>query len=72
MQSHSDIIEAFGGQTRIAIVLGLPKARTSHWKERGIPLKYRRAIEKTDLAREYGITADLLDSLPVNTKGTDQ
>lgn len=72
MNTHADVVDAFGGQTKLAVALGVPPSRTSHWKERGIPLKYRRAIEKTDLAREHGITADLLDSLPVNTKGTDQ
>ena len=69
MQTHADVIDAFGGQTKIALALGLPVRRTSHWRERGIPLKYWFRIQETDLARERDITALLLARLSINTTG---
>ena len=69
MQTHADIVEAFGGQTQIARILGLPVRRTSHWKERGIPLKYWFKLQETEQARERGITALMLASLAINATG---
>jgi len=66
MKSHAEAIDRMGGQTNLARALGLKPALLTHWKRRGIPTKYWLKIAKTDLARENGITADLLDSLPIN------
>lgn len=66
MESHAEAIDRMGGQTSLARALGLKPALLTHWKRRGIPSKYWPRIEKTDLARECGITAAVLDNLPIN------
>ena len=64
MQSHRDVIEAFGGQTALAKVLGIPVMRVLPWPKRGIPPRYWPCIEETELGRKLGITASRLKRLP--------
>lgn len=66
MKSHAEVIERLGGPTKLAQSLGVTPGLLTHWKRRGIPLKFWLRIEKTSLGREHGITADLLDGLANN------
>jgi hypothetical protein len=64
MKSHTDVIDAFGGQVALAKAIGLPPTQACHWRERGIPAKHWPDVE--DLAKEADIpvTARLLKTLP--------
>lgn len=63
MQTHRDVVEAFGGQTALAKALGLPLTRVLPWTKRGIPARYWPCIEETELGRKLGITASRLKRL---------
>jgi hypothetical protein len=64
MDSHTDVIEAFGGQVALAKAIGLPPAQACHWRERGIPAKHWGDVEDLARAADLPITARLLKALP--------
>jgi hypothetical protein len=68
IESHTDVIAAFGGQASLARSLGEEPARACHWNERGIPAKHWHEVE--ELAREAGlpVTARVLKGLPRGRK----
>lgn len=52
---------AFGGYRGLAEAIGVDPLMAVHWPRRGIPARYWPAVEETELARDIGVTAQLLD-----------
>ena len=64
MQSHSDVINAFGGVRPLAEAIGISPSRAIHWARRGIPAKYWPLVEEAAAGKEIGVTARDLRRLP--------
>ncbi len=72
MDSHTDVIEAFGGQAALAKAIGLPAAQACHWRERGIPAKHWGDVES--LAKQVGLPLTVLSlkALPRSRQSRDR
>lgn len=64
IDSHSDVIRAFGGQAALARALGEPPTRACHWMERGIPAKHWHKVESLARAAGVPVTCDMLAASP--------
>lgn len=61
MQSHADVIGAFGGTRPLAEAIGISPKRAIHWPDRGIPAKYWLLVEAAAAKRKIVVSAnDLL------------
>jgi hypothetical protein len=65
MQSHFEVISAFGGYSRLARLLGVSPRVARHWPKRGIPARYWPKVEEIAVTRDIVITAKELSRLPV-------
>ena len=54
---HARIVEALGGSTRVASLLGLKENTVSKWKARGIPAHHWHRV----IALDPALTPELLD-----------
>lgn len=63
MQSHSDVIEAFGGVRPFAEAIGISHARAIHFPRRGIPSRYWPSVEKAAIPRKIKVTTHDLATL---------
>lgn len=69
MQTHSAIIDAFGGRRPLANEIDVDAKLTSHWFERGIPSKYWHKVVNAAAARGITITFEqLAASKPVGVQ----
>jgi hypothetical protein len=66
MQSHSDVISAFGGVRPLCEAINVKPKLAVHWPHRGIPAKFWPAVEIAAHERErpIPITAAMLMKMP--------
>lgn len=71
MQSHTDVIEAFGGRRALAEAVGVRPELAIHWHRRGIPAKYWPRVEEAAQSRGIPVTARDLMRLAGDGKQED-
>lgn len=64
IETHRDVIQAFGGQAALARALGVPPTRACHWNDRGIPAKLWHKVEALGRSSGVPVTCGLLAAAP--------
>lgn len=63
MNSHAEVIAAFGGLKALADAIQVKPETAIHWPKRGIPARYWPRVERAALERDIPVTTHDLERL---------